>query len=92
MPEATLRIVLDDSDETWVHVNLYGGRIISVMNKSRRMYRWLFNGIHSLDLPGLVTKRPLWDVLMILLMILGFIFSLTGIVLAYKRLTNVPMR
>ena len=92
LPEATLRIVLDDSDETWVHVNLYGGRIISVMDKSRRMYRWLFNGIHSLDLPGLVTKRPLWDVLMILLMTLGFIFSLTGIVLAYKRLTNVPMR
>ena len=76
-------------DETWIHVNLNDGRLISVMDDSRRIYRWLFNGIHSLDLPGLANRRPLWDVLMILLMAVGFVFSLTGIVIAYKRVARV---
>ena len=53
----TLRLILDDADETWVHVDLTTGELISVMDNSRRIYRWLFNGIHSLDLPGLVNHR-----------------------------------
>ena len=89
LPESTLRIVLDDIDQTWIHINLDDGQIISVMDKSRRMYRWLFNGIHSLDLPGLVNRRPLWDVLMVVLMIIGFTFSLTGLVIAYKKLVRI---
>ena len=89
LPESTLRIVLDDIDQTWIHINLDDGQIISVMDKSRRMYRWLFNGIHSLDLPGLVNRRPLWDVLMVVLMIIGFTFSLTGLVIAYKKLARM---
>ena len=89
LPESTLRIVLADIDETWIHINLDDGQIISVMDKSRRMYRWLFNGIHSLDLPGLVNRRPLWDVLMVVLMIIGFTFSLTGLVIAYKKLARM---
>ena len=72
LPESTLRIVLADIDETWIHINLDDGQIISVMDKSRRMYRWLFNGIHSLALPGLVNRRPLWDILMVVLMVIGF--------------------
>ena len=89
LPESTLRIVLADIDQTWIHINLDDGQIISVMDKSRRMYRWLFNGIHSLDLPGLVNRRPLWDVLMVVLMIIGFTFSLTGLVIAYKKLARM---
>ena len=92
LPESTLRVVLDDVDETWVHVNLDDGRIISVMDRSRRMYRWLFNGIHSLDVPGLADKRPLWDVLMVLFMIAGFMFSITGVVIAYRKLVRLLIK
>jgi hypothetical protein len=83
--ENTFRLVLDDANRTWIHIDLNDGRLISVIDDSRRMYRWLFNGIHSLDLPGLVNRRPLWDILIILLMTIGFIFCITGVVLAYKR-------
>ena len=89
LPETTLRIALDDVDGTWVHINLDDGRIISVIDRSRRMYRWLFNGIHSLDLPFLADKRPLWDILMVLFMFVGFAFSATGLVIAYTRLSRV---
>ena len=87
-PKETLRIILDDVDETWVHINLDDGHIVSVMDKSRRLYRWLFNGIHSLDLPGFSSKRPLWDIFMVVLMLTGTIFSITGLILAYKKIVR----
>lgn len=89
LPVGTLRIVLDDANETWIHVNLNDGRLVSVMDNSRRRYRWLFNGIHSLDFPGLVNRRPFWDIVIILLMLGGFIFSSTGVVIAYRRVVRV---
>jgi len=46
----------------------------------------VFNGLHSLDFPGLVNRRPLWDVVMVLLLTLGFAFSVTAVVIALKRL------
>lgn len=85
----TLRLILDDADETWVHVDLTTGELISVMDDSRRIYRWLFNGIHSLDLPGLVNHRFTWSLLMLTLMSTGLIFCITGLVLAYKKITQI---
>lgn len=86
LPKNTLRVMLDDPSKTWIHINMESGQIISVMDSSRRIYRWLFNGLHSLDFPGLVTNRPAWDILILFLLGLGFAFSVTGVVLGWKRL------
>jgi uncharacterized iron-regulated membrane protein len=88
LPQNTLRVILDDSSQTWIHINMDSGQIVSVMDRSRRVYRWLFNGLHSLDFPGLVSHRPLWDILILLLLGLGFLFSLTGVVVGWKRLSS----
>ncbi len=84
-PEQTVRVILDDPGQTWVHVDMQTGTIVSVMDQSRRIYRWLFNGLHSLDFPGLVATRPLWDVVMLTLLTLGFLFSLAGVVVGWKK-------
>ena len=81
-----IRTVLDDEGGTWVHIDKSTGQIVSVMDSSRRTYRWLYNGLHSLDFPGLVGHRPLWDIMMIAAMLIGFVFSVTGAILAFKRL------
>jgi hypothetical protein len=86
LPKNTLRVLLDDPKQTWVHIDMESGQIVSVMDKSRRLYRWLFNGLHSLDFPGLANKRPIWDVLILFLLAVGFFFSVTGIVVGWKRL------
>ena len=83
---AVVRFVLNDVDETWIHVDMASGRIMSVMDRSRRSYRWFYNGLHSLDIPGLVERRPLWDVVMLCLLLGGFAFSVTAAVIAYRRL------
>ena len=88
-PKDTLRVLLDDPAQTWVHIDLQTGLIVSVMDESRRTYRWLFNGLHSLDFPGLVEQRPLWDVLILALLALGFLFSLTGVVVGWKKVFQV---
>lgn len=85
-PEQTMRVMLDDPAKTWVHINMKTGTIVSIMDQNRRIYRWLYNGLHSLDFPGLVEKRPLWDIVMLILLALGFLFSLTGVVVGLRKM------
>ncbi len=86
LPQNTLRLILDDPVETWVHIDMESGMVLSVMDQSRRLYRWMFNGLHSLDIPGLVENRPLWDIVMLVLLSVGFTFSVTGVVIGWKRM------
>jgi uncharacterized iron-regulated membrane protein len=86
LPESTIRVKLDDPDDTWVHVDAASGDIVSVMDRGRRLYRWLYHGLHSLDFPGLVNHRPLWDIVILSLLGGGFSFSVTGAFLGIKRL------
>ena len=88
LPENTLRLELDDPQQTWVHIDMETGVMISVMDQSRRIYRWLFNGLHSLDIPGFVEHRPLWDIVMLLFLTIGFTFSMTGVVIGWKRVCH----
>jgi len=86
LPLTTYRIVLDDPQESWIHVDGASGQILSVMDRGRRLYRWLFNGLHALDFPGLVNRRPLWDAVILCLLAAGLIFSVTALVIGTKRL------
>jgi hypothetical protein len=52
----------------------------------------LFNGLHSLDVPGLVERRPLWDLVMLLLLSSGLLASVTGVVVGSKRLIRTLTR
>lgn len=92
LPADTLRVQLNDVGETWVHIDPFSGEILMVMDRGRRLYRWLFNGLHSLDFPGLVNRRPLWDVVIVSLMALGFTFSLTGAIVGIKHLRQTFKR
>jgi hypothetical protein len=86
MEPRVLRAVLADPDKTWIHVDSFSGEIVSVMNSNRRVYRWLFNGLHSLDLPGLTSRPLLWYGVMLSFLGLGTLFSVTGVVLGIRRL------
>lgn len=88
LPETARRITLANSGETWVHVDAASGRLISVMDRSRRLLRWLFDGLHTFDFPFLNGAGPLWQVLMWLALVCGFLFSVTGVVLGSRRLAK----
>ena len=51
-----------------------------------RANRWWYYSLHALDIPGLFARRPLWDIVMIVLLAgLGAI-SVTTLLPAYRRL------
>ena len=58
LPESAVRLILDDQASTWVHVDAATGRILSIMGRRRRLNRWLFNGLHSLDFSSFTERRP----------------------------------
>ena len=53
-----MRLILDDQASTWVHVDAATGHILSIMGRRRRLNRWLFNGLHSLDFSSFTERRP----------------------------------
>ena len=88
LPADALRLKLHDAAGTWVHVSASTGQIIDVQDWRRRLYRWLFNGLHTFDVPGLSTHDLLRKLVMLPLLTAGFLLSVTGIILAKRRLSR----
>ena len=56
------------------------------------MNRWLYHGLHSLDFPLLYYRRPLWDIVMIVLSLGGLGSAVTAVVPAWRRLRRHVQR
>jgi len=87
-PFPVYRAVFDDAESTWYHINLNNGELVNRVTDASRLERWLFNGLHSLDFQFLLRHRPLWDVVMILLSLIGLVFSVSAVVIGWRRLVN----
>lgn len=86
LPLTTRRVVLDDASKTWVQIDAATGQIVSVLDRSRRFYRWVVDGLHTFDFPFLNRAGSLWHVLLLIATSAGFALSSTGVVLGLKRL------
>lgn len=75
-----------------IYVDSADGRVLTVMSTSRAAYAWIYYGLHSFNFPGLARHQVIRDVVVLGLMIAGFLFSVTGVVLGWQRLrkTIVP--
>jgi uncharacterized iron-regulated membrane protein len=83
-----LRMKFDDIGSTWVHLDPYTGEVLGKVDSHRRASRWLFAFLHSWDWLPLLNRRPLWDAVLLLMSIGGFLISMTGIVIGWRRLTG----
>lgn len=81
-----LRVKMDTPEKTCYYVDLKTGQVVLKHEKKSRLERWLYNGLHSLDFSFLLYKRPLWDIVVIILMLGGLAASSTGLVLTWKWL------
>lgn len=89
MPPDTRRALLGPGQNLWIDINAQTGAIFDVMDPSRRVYCWLFDGLHTLDIPGLPAHPVLQKIIMLSLLAGGFTLSCTAIVLAFRRLRYV---
>lgn len=72
----------------WFDIDGSNGALVAQLDQSRRAYRWLYAGLHRLDFPILTARPALRTGLIVVLCGCGFIFSLTGIVIAARRLLS----
>ena len=72
--------------ETWFHIDGADGRVIEKLDASRRAYRWAFQALHTLDFPWLAQRESLRTLLILVLCGGGLVFSLTGVVIGWRRL------
>jgi hypothetical protein len=86
LPDVARRIVLDDRTHTWIQIDAASGQILSVSDRSRRLYRWLVDGLHCFDFPLFTHGGPLRHLLILLAATAGLLFSCTGVVIGVKRL------
>jgi hypothetical protein len=69
-----------------LYVDRHTGRLLAVMDASRRDYAWVYYALHTLQFPGLIQHPMLRTTLILLLLALGFLASVTGVILSVKRL------
>ena len=82
------RVIFDDPAKTWVHISPRTGEIVGETDAQRRLYRWLYDGLHRWDFGFLLNRRPLWDVWMLFWLSLGVAGCVSGIVIAFRRLAR----
>jgi len=85
-PLPVIRVRFDDAQRTWFHLNPTTGEVMERSTRTNRLFRWLYNGLHSFDLLWLWERRPLWDIVVITFSLGGFALSLLGLIGAVRRL------
>ena len=90
-PLPVLRVRYEDERQTWLYLDPSLGTMTRV-DRDGRWNRWLYHGLHSLDFGFLLYRRPLWDIVVILLSLGGVALSVTTLVPAWRRLARHARR
>ncbi|MCJ9701417.1 PepSY domain-containing protein [Bradyrhizobium sp. SHOUNA76] len=72
--------------ELWFDIDGADGNLLQRLDASRRAYRWVYGALHTLDFPILMARPRLRDALIVGLCALGFAFSMTSVVIGWRRL------
>ena len=80
-----LRVRYGDPQRTWLYFDPSHGAIARKEERLTRLNRWLYHGLHSFDFPFLYYRRPLWDVVVILLSLGGVVLSATTLTASWRR-------
>lgn len=88
-PLSGVRIILDDPAQTWVHIDANTGQLMEFMDYSGRVRRWLFQGLHSWDVPFFLEEYDRQRrVVLLALCIGGFLFGMSGVYLGITVLVT----
>jgi hypothetical protein len=87
-----IRVRFEDEQHSWFHLDPLTGQIVDRSTRTNRVYRWLYNGLHSFDIWWLWQRRPLWDICVITFSLGGVLLSMIGVVIGWRRLRYKPMQ
>jgi hypothetical protein len=86
-----LRVRYRDENETWLYFTPSLAQMVK-FDKRDRANRWFYYGLHAMDWPGLLERRPLWDMVTITLLAGLAAISITTLLPAYRRLKRHAVR
>ncbi|MGE0592469.1 MAG: PepSY domain-containing protein [Vicinamibacterales bacterium] len=84
-----LRVRFDDADGTWLYLDAHDGNLVQREVQRTRVERWVYHGLHSLDVPWLYQTAWAWYAAIIGLSLGGLGLSLTAVVLAWRYLRTL---
>jgi hypothetical protein len=85
-PLPVLFVRLNDEEGSTYYIDPRAARIVQSYVVGSRWNRWLYHGLHSIDLPWLYKHRPAWDIFVLLMMCGGTALCVTSVVIGWRRL------
>jgi PepSY-associated TM region len=85
-PLPVLRVKFGDPAQTWLYIDPEMSRLVAAVHRLNRVERWLYSGLHDLDFSFWYDRRPLWDIVVITLLLGGLASSGIGLFLGIKRM------
>jgi hypothetical protein len=82
-----LRVRYDDAAQTWLYLTPSPGQIYKA-ERQDRANRWGYYALHGLDFAFLYRYRPLWDIVVVVLLLGVGVSTLTSLVPACRRLAR----
>ena len=83
-PLPVLLAVADDADRTRYYIDPKTARTVASYSSQRWVSRYLYHGLHSLDVPWLYDHRPAWDLVVLTFMLGGTALCVTSVILAWR--------
>ncbi len=77
-------IKFSTTNDITYYVNPITNKVVLKTSTNNKISRWLYNGLHSFDFSFLTSNRPLWDIVVIFLLLGGTVVCVTGTVMGYK--------
>ena len=81
-PLPVILVRVNDDENSTYYVDPKTARIVQSYNSHSRWNRWLYHGLHSIDFPLLYKHRPLWDIVVLILLLGGASLCVTALILA----------
>lgn len=82
------RVIANDGKATRYYLDPVTGGLLSKVDTDRKWYRWLFYGLHRGDFTGWLRSRPVWDLIMGILLLGVTGVSVTGLCMGLRRLAR----
>ena len=86
LPLPVLVVRLKDRQRSTFYIDPRTARVVGSYSSGRWPERWLYHGLHSINLPVLYKHRPAWDIVVLFLMLGGTSLCVTSIVIALRFL------
>lgn len=90
--EQAVPFIVSGSDPLRIYVDAVSGKLLVVMDRSRRAYAWVYYALHTFNFPALLGHSTVRQTLVLVLMLIGLGFSVTGTVLGFQRLRRSFVR